>query len=90
MEHQKKKAGKTSSAWKQSYVVEEMRKAIKASGKIAPQALNEMSNAFVWSGFEYYLRQPTDSYVVFSPIKYWKSQFLINRVLIDGFAVDRE
>lgn len=90
MEHQKKRAGKTSSAWKQSYVVGEMRKAIKASGRIAPQALNEMSNAFVWSGFEYYLRQPTDSYVVFSPIKYWKSQFLIDRVLVDGFAVDRE
>ena len=29
---------------------------------------------FIWSGFEKYLRYETDSYILFSPVKYFKSQ----------------
>lgn len=70
-------------AWKNSFVVSEMKK--KSKGKVS----NDLGNAFIWSAFEYYLRQPTDSYIVFSPIKYWKAQHLISKDFIDGFAFNR-
>ena len=50
---------------------------------------NDLGNAFIWSAFKYYLRQPTDSYIVYSPVKYWKAQHLINKEFIKGFAFNR-
>ena len=82
-EHQKKNVSKESSVWKHSFVVQEMRKEIKGT------ALNDLGNAFIWSAFKYYLRQDTDSYVVYSPVKYWKAQHLINKEFIDGYAFNR-
>ena len=52
-------------------------------------ASNDLGNAFIWSGFKYYLRQPTDSYIVYSPVKYWKAQHLIDKAFVDGFAFNR-
>ena len=83
MEHQRKGAGKKSSVWKDSYVVEQMKRHVKGT------ALNDLGNVFIWSAFEYYLRQPTDSYVVYSPVKYWKIQHLINKRLLGGFCCNR-
>ena len=83
-EHQKAEVSKTASLWKKSYVVEEMRKEIKGS------ALNDLGNAFIWSAFNFYLRQPSDSYIVYSPVKYWKAQHLINKRFINGFAFNRK
>ena len=51
---------------------------------------NDLGNAFIWSAFKYYLRQPTDSYIVYSPCKYWKSQHLINKKFIGGYAFNRK
>lgn len=82
-EHQRQGQSKASSTWKNSYVLSEMRKAIKGS------ALNDLGNAFIWSGFKYYLRQPTDSYIVYSPVKYWKAQHLIDKKFMGGFAFNR-
>lgn len=82
-EHQRKGHGKKSSEWKKSYVAQEMKKHVKGKG------LNDMGNAFIWSVFHYYLRQPTDSLIVFSPVKYWKAQGLINKRFIRGFAFNR-
>lgn len=84
IEHQKKKKSKKSSYWKTNFVVEEMKKEVKG------QASNDLGNAFIWSAFKYYLRQPTDSYIVFSPVKYWKVQHLISKKFIDGFAFNRK
>lgn len=84
IEHQKKKAGKASSVWKQSYVLEEMKKEVKGT------VLNDLGNAFIWSAFKYYLRQPTDSYIVYSPIKYWKAQHLVDNKFLNGFAFNRK
>lgn len=90
MEHQVRGAGASSSAsWKSSHVYREMARAVRADPSVDGKALNDIGNAFIWSGFEYYLRQPTDSYVVFSPIKYWKAQGLVKRRLLGGFAGDR-
>ncbi len=83
IEHQKKKAGKTSSEWKRYDVFKEMSKEVKRA------ALNDLGNVFIWSAFKYYLRQPTDSYIVFSPVKYWKVQHLINKKFLGGFAFNR-
>lgn len=83
VEHQKRHAGKKSSTWKDSYVVGEMKKEVKGA------ATNDLGNAFIWSGFKYYLRQPTDSYVVYSPVKYWKAQHLIKKRFLGGYAFNR-
>ncbi|MGN1457036.1 MAG: hypothetical protein ACI4XP_03665 [Acutalibacteraceae bacterium] len=84
VEHQKRGKGEEASTWKNSYVVTEMKKEVKGS------ALNDMGNAFIWSSFKYYLRQSTDSLIVYSPVKYWKAQHLINKKFIDGFAFNRK
>lgn len=84
IEHQRKGAGKKSSAWKSSFVVSEMRKEVKGT------ASNDLGNAFIWSAFKYYLRQPTDSYMIYSPVKYWKAHHLINREFLAGFACNRK
>lgn len=83
IEHQKSGKGKESSTWKQSYVVTEMKKEVKGT------VSNDLGNAFIWSAFKFYLRQDTDSYIVFSPVKYWKAQHLINKKFLDGYAFNR-
>ena len=83
LEHQRTGAGKKSSAWKHSFVVSEMKKQVKGA------VLNDLGNVFIWSAFEYYIRQSTDSYVVYSPVKYWKSQHLVDNEFLAGFAFNR-
>lgn len=83
IEWHKKGESKRSTAWKQTYVVSNMKKEIKGT------ASNELGNAFIWSGFKYYLRQPTDSYIVYSPVKYWKVQHLVKKKFLAGFAFNR-
>lgn len=83
-EHQKRKAGTKSSAWKSSYFVKECKQ-----GGVKGTALNDLGNIFIWSAFHFYLRQPTDSYIVYSPVKYWKAQHLINKKFLGGFAFNR-
>lgn len=75
--------GQKSAPWKNSYVLSEMKKRI--SGTVS----NDLGNAFIWSAFQYYLRQTTDSYVVYSPVKYWKVQNLVDKQFIKGFAFNR-
>ncbi len=83
LEHQRMKQSAASSTWKNTFVVQEMKKEVKGA------VSNDLGNAFIWSAFKYYLRQPTDSYIVYSPVKYWKSQHLINKEFISGFAFNR-
>lgn len=84
IEHQKKNAGKKSTEWKKYDVFKEMKKEVKGT------ALNDLGNVFIWSAFKYYLRQSTDSYIVYSPVKYWKAQHLINKRFLGGFAFNRK
>lgn len=83
IEHQKKREGEKSSIWKKSYVVQEMKKEVRGT------ATNDLGNAFIWSAFKYYMRQDTDSYIVYSPVKYWKAQHLIDKEFLGGFAFNR-
>lgn len=50
----------------------------------------ELANLFIWSGFKYYLRQKTDSYILFSPVKYWKSLKLADKKFKKGFLFNRK
>ena len=50
-EHQRNKQAKKSSTWKNSYVVQEMKKEV--GGTVS----NDLGNAFIWSAFKYYLRK---------------------------------
>ncbi|MBQ8703446.1 MAG: hypothetical protein IJ524_03610 [Bacteroidales bacterium] len=84
IEHQKKNVGKKSTEWKQYDVYKAMEKEVKGSAR------NDLGNVFIWSAFKYYLRQPTDSYIVFSPVKYWKAQHLISKKFLGGFAFNRK
>ena len=84
IEHQKAGSGKSSSAWKKSFLVNEMKNEARGS------STNDLGNVFIWSAFKYYLRQPTDSYIVYSPVKYWKVQHLINQKFLGGYAFNRK
>lgn len=88
-EHQRTKASKKSAVWKSSYVVEQMKASLKSDKRAIGRPANDLGNAFIWSAFKYYLRQSTDSYVVYSPVKYWKAQHLIDKRFISGFAYNR-
>lgn len=81
IEHQRRGVG--GAEWKEYDVFKAMSK------EVGRSALNDLGNVFIWSAFKYYLRQPTDSYIVYSPAKYWKAQHLINKRFLDGFAFNR-
>lgn len=53
-------------------------------------AHRELSNLFIWSAFKYYLREDTDSYIVFSPIKYFKYNKIPNTKFKKGFIFNRK
>ena len=59
------------------------------SGAVKGVANRDLGNMFIWSAFEYYMRQPTDSYIVYSPAKYWKAHHLVKKRFIDGYAFNR-
>lgn len=86
-------ASESSKRWKSTFVYKEMKEYLERHKEerkgIEGKPLNDLGNLFIWSGFQYYLRQPTDSYVLFSPIKYWKVQKLISKRFLGGFAGDR-
>ena len=84
IEFQKKKQGKAASSWKDSYMVQEMKK------EVSGVATNDMGNVFIWSAFKYYTNLPEDSLIVFSPVKYWKAQHLIKKKFMGGYAFNRK
>lgn len=82
-----KSVGRDSFGWKSSYVKDQMSDELAKRGDV--KAVNELSNLFIWSAFRYYLRQPTDSYVVFSPPKYFKQHHLVQKRFLRGFLFNR-
>lgn len=52
-------------------------------------AVNDLANLFIWSGFKYYLKEKS-YYVLYSPIKYWKSLNLANETFIRGYLINRK
>lgn len=70
----------------ESYIRGEMTKKFNGSAATA----RELSNLFIWSAFKYYMKKKEDSYVVFSPIKYWKSEHILSKKCVKGFMFNRE
>ena len=75
--------GGKKNSWKTSYVCLEMKKECK--GKVT----NDSAHLFIWSGFKYYLRQETDSYILFSPIKYWKQSNIAEKKILKSYCCNR-
>lgn len=67
------KGNKHTTKNKESYVFGEMNKVKNTFKNSNISTVRDTANRFIWSGFKYYLRQDTDSYVLFSPVKYFKS-----------------
>ena len=73
---------KHQSSWQNSYVANEFK-------NHSDKGTKELADLFIWSGFNYYLRQPTDSYIVFSPIKYWKTDLVGQYKFNSGFMFNK-
>lgn len=71
-------------SWKNTFVANEISKELRGDVK------KELSNLFIWSAFKYYLTKPFDSYIVYSPIKYWKQMNLVNKEIEDSFLCNRK
>ena len=78
--------GKNNSASQKekSFVLKEFQKEVR--GVIT----RDMTNQFILSGFKYYLTKPEDSYIVFSPIKYWKANHIIDKQFVKGYILNRK
>lgn len=50
----------------------------------------EIVNLFIWSGFKYYQRCPEDSYILFSPVKYFKNVGLALKKFNSGYLLNRK
>lgn len=53
-------------------------------------ANRDSANLFIWSAFKYFLKNEFDSYILFSPIKYWKSQHIIDKKFVKGYLCNRK
>nr|DAF48944.1 MAG TPA: N-6 DNA Methylase [Siphoviridae sp. ctnpt50] len=69
---------------KNNYVYEIMK------AQTSLHAERDVANRFIWSAFNFYMKKAFDSYIVFSPIKYWKSVGLCDRKFISGFIFNRK
>lgn len=81
--HQKAGKGSDSSNWKTAKGSKD------AKLKMRGVQSNDMANVFIWTAMNYYLRQPHDSLIVFSPLKYWKNGDWMNLTFERGFAMNR-
>ena len=75
---------------RRSFVFNEIQKALPGFRVSSIATAREIANQFIWSGFRYYMREKTDSYIVFSPIKYWKTIGLFSKKMISGYLFDRK
>ena len=74
------RSGKTLHGTSNNYITDLMTN-VKGAAK------NDMANKFIWSAFNLI---KTDYYVVYSPVKYFKSQNLVNKKFIEGCLVNRK
>ena len=72
-----------------SFVLSEFKKVCNQYGSVQATA-HDISNLFIWSGFKYYMRQSTDSYILFSPAKYFKNIGLVTKKMGKGLLFNRK
>jgi len=83
-------SNETNRTSKGSFIFEEMKTDLKNLANSNIRNARDISNQFISSGWEYYLKKFDDYFVLFSPIKYWKSLGLGEKKFIDGFLFNRE
>lgn len=75
---------------KESYVCNQFKEHLTEFGE-QRGASREISNLFIWSAINLYMRNKYDSYIVFSPIKYFKNIGLTqNCSMVKGFLFNRK
>jgi len=84
IENQKNKTNKG------NFIFEEMKADLSNLQNSNISTARDISNQFIWSGWKYYLTKKNDFYILFSPVKYWKSIGLVNKKFIDGYLFNRE
>ena len=75
------RSGKTQKGTTSNWLTEQMKQDENIKGTVN----NDLANKFIWSGFKWFF----DYYVVYSPIKYWKSQHLIDKKFLEGSIANR-
>lgn len=78
---------------KESFVFCEMSKKKKDFRNSNISTVRDFANRFIWSAFEYYLKKPNDSYVVFSPVKYFKTLGIVQNEqtkFVKGYLFNRK
>ncbi len=78
--------GKQTFQIKDAYLYKKMGK-VKFSQK---NTNRDTANLFIWSAFKYFLKDKHDTYILFSPIKYWKSHHIIDKTFVSGYLCNRE
>lgn len=58
--------------------------------KASESSHRDLSNLFIWSAQEYYLKKENDFFILYSPVKYFKSCNLCNKTFIDGYLLNRQ
>lgn len=79
------RGGKKGKTWKQSSWVKEQMKGGIGGSNVKGKSSTDLSNQFIWSMLKY-----VNEYIVFSPIKYWKSQHLFDGKFNEGYLCNRE
>lgn len=78
---------------KESYVFREMAKAKNEFRNSNISTVRDFANRFIWSAYKYYLIKTNDSYIVFSPVKYFKSLGIIQddeKKFVKGYIFNRK
>lgn len=76
-------------AVREPFVQQELKKVLPSLPNSNISTARDLSNQFIWSGFKYFMRQATDSYILFSPMKYWKSLGLADKQFGGGYLFNR-
>lgn len=75
---------------KGNFIFEEMKEDLTNFQNSNISTARDISNQFIWSAWKYYLTKKNDCYILFSPVKYWKSIGLVNKKFIEGYLFNRE
>lgn len=72
------------------FIFSSMSRILKSLPNSNVSTARDLSNQFIWSAWTFYLRKDDDYYVLFSPVKYWKTLGLSNKKFIEGYLFNRE
>ncbi|MDR0823636.1 MAG: hypothetical protein LBN74_00955 [Prevotella sp.] len=85
-----KNNGEVKKMEERSFVFNEMVKVANTFSNSNISTVKDISNRFIWAGWNFYLQKENDFYILLSPIKYWKSLGISNKKFIKGFLFNRK